>query len=146
MLLQELINKLQNVKKGAFVKISYKSQPKLLKAHKEEQVEKVTNGVYRLGISYANMKINKNKITGSLPFGEWVGGLENYIITHTNKNGETKTYLRVYTTKHHAKVKWVLNGQETTKQHLLDNGYFNENKSTHTELFIVPIENVISIG
>lgn len=146
---EELIQKIKTIRKGTFINIEYKSFPKPLAAHKDAVIEKITKGVYRLGITYANMKINENKVTGPLPFGEWQPNYENYIITHTNKNGDYKEWLRIYTSNHHhSHTTWMLNGQEVNKQWLLDNGYIGKSsaESKHNDLFIIEIKNLIKLG
>lgn len=57
---------------------------------------------------------------GSLPWGEWITGMEGLAIAH-EKDGQKKTYLRVQYTeksaeKTPAKVQWLINGQPTTYQ------------------------------
>ena len=143
---KELQNKLSTYTKGTFIKMEYKSNPTPLAAHKGDLIEKVSKGVYRLGITYANMKVNANRITGPLKSGQWRNGLENYIIDSVDKKGIQKSKLRVYTTKHKTITKWFLNGVETTKQWLIDNGYISSAQSGPRLCFDVLIDNIISIG
>ncbi len=143
----ELLTKVENTRNGAFIYIEYCSYIKPLKAYKEAVIQKVTKGVFRLGVSYAHMKSHKDTQTESLPYGEWNKSLMNKIIEH---NG--KSYLRIYTTnnhKHRPHVEWFINGQKTTKQELIDNGVISKTyakPSEHVELFNVHIENVIQLG
>lgn len=146
MTLEKLIELLKNIKKGTFVKMTYKSVKKPLAAHKGDLIEKVSSGVYRLGITYANMKINAEKITGPMNSGEWKRGFENYIINDLDKNGNETHKLRVYTTKHKTTSKWYLNGVETTKEWLETNGYIGKQTSKPTPLFNVFVENVLALG
>ena len=138
----ELLEKISKVRKGTFIKIEYKSVKKPLAAFKGSTIEKYSKGVYRLGITYANMKENQNKVTGALPFGKWEPNLENYIVDYNGKK-----YLRVYVdSKHKTTSKWFLNGVETTKDYLVDNRIIGAQNKHHTSCFILPIENIISIG
>lgn len=141
MLKDELLQLLQNIKKGSFIHLEYKSFPKPAKGHKGETIEKVTNGTYRLGITYANLKVNENKVTGPLPWGEW--DTLNYII----KKGD-KEYLRVYTTTHKSHTKWFVNGEEVDYDYIITNNYLtpSQQNHTHTDCFVIPIENLIQVG
>ena len=136
--LQEIINKVEENKKGAFIHLEYKSLPK---TKTNDTVEKITVGGYRLGITYANMERNANKETGSLPWGHWLANYENYIIEHCDKH-----YLRIYEGTIKAVTKWLLNGKETTKEELIANGIIAEPKAKQFNgCFNVPIQNIIAI-
>ena len=146
---ENCIEKITTIKKGTFVTIAFKSYPKPLSAHKNDVIEKFTCGVYRIGISYINMKINEDKVVTNLPYGQYDPDYQNYIITHTNKSGEYKEFLRIYTTqnhKHNPKTFYKLNGEIVTKEFLIENGYISASKSNPTSVFNVEIKNLISIG
>ena len=156
MTLKEITNTMNTLKKGVYTYCEYKSEPTPLKEHKDAKIVKVSSGVYRFGISYANIKEVKEsgKEIGPLPFGKWEDNLANYVITHTKQDNKTKEmiiskYLRFYTTKHHhTKTQWYLNGEKVSVDMLVANGYISESKakSEHKDLFIVPIQNVIRVG
>lgn len=77
---------------------------------------KETDMTIRLGVSYANLRTNKDRVVGTLPWGRWVPGLENYVIEHTDKKGNYNLYLRVTSTNAHiSKSRYLLNGQEVDK-------------------------------
>lgn len=143
--LQKLLDLLKNIKKGTFIHLEYKSEPKPLASHKGDHIEKITSGTYRLGITYANLKANEGKITGPMNGGTWDLDLENYIIT--NKNGEKK--LRVYTAVNKkSNSKWYLNGKETTKEFLIENGYLSvaSQNHSHIECFDIFVKNILMVG
>lgn len=134
----------ENIKKGAYVKVTYKSEPKTTKEFKDVKVEKITSAVVRIGIKYQNLKENKNIVTGSLNYGTWEKTLENYIIEY---NGTY--YLRLYTSKspkHKAHTQYLLNGKETTKQDLINKGIIKDNASRETNLYNIKLNNLIKIG
>lgn len=145
MKLEEVKAKIAEIKKGTFFSMQYKSD-------KGNGVVKQTKGTYRIGIEYANMKINANKVTGELPWGQWVDDYYTYLIHHTPKpkNGEIQPerfYLRVYEGSIvKSFTEWFYNGEKTTYQWLADNGLVNTKKVEHKGLFVVPIENIIAIG
>ncbi len=137
MKLQELIEKLETIKKGAFIHIEYKSEKELAKKYGSPKLEKFTNGCYRLGMAYSNLGANKNVVTGDLPWGQFV--LKNYIIEHKGRY-----YLRIYTTQHKSHSKYFLNGVETDKSTLEQE--YNYKSSSPTLCFNVPIENILKLG
>ena len=148
--LKKLLDVISNIAKGTYVKVMYKSIKQPLAAHKGNVIEKVSYGVYRLGIAYANKQENIGRQTGPLrgTNEQWLKGFENYIIEDNVK----KTYkLRLYTSENKnlkPTTKWYLNGVETTKQWLIDNKYISESssKTNPSNTFNVFVENVIAIG
>lgn len=150
MLLNEIITKINSLRKGAYTYCEYRSEPKPLAAHKDAKIVKVSSGVYRFGIAYKNIKEVKEsgKQVGSLPFGSWETNLENYVVSHTKEEKTTK-YLRFYITKHHkTKTQWYLNGEKVSVDMLVKGGYISEKavNKKHDLLFIVPIQNVLRLG
>lgn len=142
MTLQETFKLIETIKKGAFTKISQRTTKKPLAKYKDSTIEKYTDLVVRMGISFQNMKQNQNRITGPLPWGQWMAGYENYLIEH---NG--KVYLRLYTDDiHSVKSVWYLNGKETTKQYLEENKIIGKKSSKDSHCYNILIDNIISIG
>ena len=80
---QEIIDKIKEAKKGSYIKLT---KVKDL----GEGVVKESDMVIRLGVSYANMAINKDRITQPLKWGHWVEGLENLVLEHKGQY-----YLRI---------------------------------------------------
>ena len=137
-----IFEKIEGIIKGAFTKIEHKTIKKPLAAHKDAFIEKYTKTVIRMGISYQNMKQNQNRITGPLPWGQWVAGYENYLIEHKGS-----LYLRLYMDDvHSATTIWYLNGKETTKEYLEQNGYIGKQSKNESKCYNINIENIISIG
>ena len=114
------------------------------------RVEKETIGNFRIGIDYSNMAINKDKITGSLPYG---------FFEYSNEilySPSTDTYqLRLTQTMNEnlkPKIKWYLDGKETTKEALIEMGALGSNQRNakpfnpvENPVFNVKLESIISI-
>ena len=142
MLLNELKEKLQTIKKGVFVKMQWKSNPKPYAKYKEHSIEKYSKGVVRLGIKYANLKDKKGKNIQPMLYGEYIENFDNYIIEYKGKY-----YLRVYVSKKHKTlIQYLLNGIETTKEYLVNNGIIPNYEKGDLLCFNVAIENIISLG
>jgi hypothetical protein len=139
--------KSKNIKRGKYTTLEFKSIKAPTKAFKDYKIEKVTSGVFRLGISYARLEENKGRETFNKMNGEWVPEMHNLVSTYKDN-----LKLRVYTTKnykHKRQVKWYLNGEETTYKYLIDNGIMkDENKSSSGPLlmFDIKLDNLIKIG
>ena len=137
-----VIQAMANNKKGTFTSFEIETPQKTLSAHKSDIVKKYTKMVARFGISYGNMASHKEKVVGPLPWGQWVNGYEGYLIEH-----KENTYLRFYTSNVKSITnQWTLNGVETTKQWLQDNGYISKTNKEPSDTFVVNINNIISIG
>lgn len=140
MTLQETFKLIEIIKKGAFTKISQKTTKKPLAKYADSTIEKYTDLVVRMGISYPNMKQNQNRVTGPLPWGKWMAGYENYLIEHKGK-----VYLRLYKgSVHKEKSVWYLNGKETTQKYLEENKIIG--KQYDKDCYTILIDNIISIG
>lgn len=133
---KEVLTQIQRQRKGTFTKVAYVTYPKLKAKYKSEKVEKRTEGIFRFGITYANLKTQKGKEVGGLPWGSW--SKVNYIINHKDKD-----YLRVYTTKAKAKTTWYLNGNKVEYEEVAE---MVTASSKPTDCFTIAIENIVSIG
>ena len=82
------------------------------------RVAKETIGNFRIGIDYSNMAINKDKITGSLPYGFFE--YSNEIIY--SPSSDTYQLRLTHTMNEHIKpkVQWYLDGKEITKDELIE--------------------------
>ena len=89
-------------RKGQYIKIQWRSYPKLKAAFKEHQVIKITTATIKTGINPANNKqVVKNRTelygTYTVPaeraWGEYMQGYKWSIVEHTNKSGEIQHYL-----------------------------------------------------
>lgn len=144
---EEFTSLAKNIKKGKYVSLEFKSIKKPTKEFKDCIIEKVTSGVFRLGISYARLEENKGREDFRKMNGEWVPNMHNLVSVY-NENHK----LRIYTTKNHKhkrQVKWYLNGEETTLEYLIDNGIMKEEtKSSNGPLlmFDIMLNNLIKIG
>lgn len=97
----QAIEKFKSIK-GSFLRAKFASEKKPKAASKGRELVKITEGVFRAGIDYANLGAVKEGIANgergdvqSLPFGEWVSFP--FIIRHRPKNTGVETkYLRLY--------------------------------------------------
>ena len=151
MLNKEIETIVNNNKGGTFVRIEWKTTKQPSAKHKDALIEKYCVAVGRLGCDYQHLKLTQQKIVegaiepnGKLSWGHWREGYVNYIIDH-----KEKSYLRITTSPIHKPIsKWFLNGVETTKQYLLDNGYIPQSRANSkvTSVFNIPFDSIISIG
>ena len=137
---QEILNKLQTIKKGRYISLT---KVKDL----GQGVIKQSNMVIRLGVNFANMKVNEGRETGSLPWGEWVPGLENLVIKHTNKQGETNYYLRVANSyADNTSTAYMLNGEIISKEQALTIVGEKKMKTSFSDVYNVKFGNIITLG
>lgn len=140
----ELLAVIENKKKGTYSSVQYESE----KVVKNNVIKKVTSAVVRLNITYKNTKAFKDSgktEVKPLAWGAWL--IDGLLINHTNNKGEYNEYLRMYFTNNKKlkfKTKYFLNGVETTKQELIENGLLKEEENK-SGLFNININNIISI-
>ena len=150
MLLNELNEKVDGLKKGAYTKATWQSFP-LKSGPYKDRIKKVTNGVVRVGINFSHLSENKGKQTGALSYGSW--HKKNYVIENVKK--DVVSYLvRLYPSKcknHKSEVVWYLDNQIVSSEWLIENGYAKKEqlfKSSNEPLlcFNVGLQNLISLG
>lgn len=144
MKIEEAIAKIKAIKKGAYTRIKFKANPYPLAKGKDKNIEKICSTIVRFGLNYSHLKENANKETGALNGKVWKEGETNYILI-SEKTGEE--LVRVYTTnRHKVRSQWYLNGEETTKERLIEERLVSDRKSSKTPCFDLKIANIISIG
>jgi hypothetical protein len=134
--------------KGQFVKVSFKSTKKPAAKFKGTNLVKVSSGVFRSGIDFANLTSVKDGIANgergevqSLPWGEWVSFP--YLIAHKGEQ-----YVRLYpSVGHKVETKFFVNEVEVTKDEF--NSFLTPSDakpSEGVECFTIKASNIISVG
>ena len=109
-----------NLKHGTIHSVHWKRALKdgeVLKDYRG-RVEKETIGNFRIGIDYSNMAINKDKITGSLPYGFFE--FSNEIIYSPTSDTHQLRLTHTMNKNMIPNTKYYLDGVEITKQELID--------------------------
>lgn len=144
MKIEETIAKIKAIKKGVFTRITFYANPYPLAKGKDKDIKKICSTIVRFGLNYSHLKENANKETGGLNGKVWKEGETNYVLI-SEKTGEE--LIRVYTTNHHkVRSQWYLNGEETTKERLIEERLVSDRKSSKTACFDLKLANIISIG
>lgn len=149
------------VKNGAYINIHFARSCETYKKLGDLHITKDTEAIVRLGVTYSHIQDERvqsrveaarmaaiergesEQVDRKLPWGQWVAGSK-YLIEH---NG--KYYLRCTLSrspKHHAKVTYMQDGNivEYTQ---IENYLTAKEKSTNDDvIFVVPLENIISLG
>jgi hypothetical protein len=137
---QEILLKLNEIKKGKYISLTKKKDL-------GNGLVKNSKMVIRLGINFANMKVNEGRETGSLPWGHWVEGLENLVIEHTNKKGETNYYLRVANSyADNTSTEYLLNGEVVSKEVAIATVGEKKLQSQFSDVYNIKFENIIALG
>lgn len=139
---QEIMAKVIEAKKGRYVSLTKMKDL-------GSGVVKETDMVIRLGVSYANMSINADKQTGSLPWGKWVEGLENLVIEHKGNY-----YLRVSSTTPEnpdsgadvIATRYLLNGEEISRMDALSIVGEKKMSGNASPVYNLKFENILRLG
>ncbi len=148
---QEIQAKLATVRNGAYTNITFVSDIIVDKDHKEHRVQKVVSAIVRLGVCYSHIDVeaiqsrpNNGETNEKLPWGEWDAECP-YLIAHKDNY-----YLRCTVSRapnHHRKVKYLVDGQEVTKEEAMQFTRPSEwNKTNEDYVFNPKIVNVLSLG
>jgi len=149
---QEVINSINSVKKGSFVRFSYKTELPVKAAYKREGyiVEKICEMTSRFGINYSNISsvIERRSDENYTPSErtnnyEWI--IKDVLCHNTNTG---KTYLCTYPTKlgTNTKSNFTVSGPdpEADIKELVIDSYWKKKASPET--MRINIDNIISIG
>lgn len=138
------------IKKGTIHQIHWRrtlSDKDVLKGFKGGRIEKETIGVFRIGVTYANMEVNKDKVCGSLPYGYFE--LSNEIIYSPTSNTYQLRITKTMNENHKPIVKWYLDGVEITKEELIEMNALGstqrQSKPSNSLVYNVKLKDIISI-
>ena len=139
---QQILQKLANVKKGRYISLTKKKDL-------GQGIIKESDMRIRLGISFANMKVNENKEIGSLPWGQWVEGLENLVVEHKGNY-----YLRITTTNPNdlesandvIATRYIKDGELISKEEVIN--LIGEKKlvSKPSLVYNIKFDNILKLG
>ena len=148
------------IKKGAYVKVAYKSERKALKGYEKENgatmVEKYSEGVARLGIDYRHTSDYLTKVVAAdgkdtpsrtSEYDTPLSGYENLLIKN-EKEGEVRYKVKLFNSKTatRTKSKWFVNGAEFANKDDIEKVIGKQSKSGAPTLITVWLDNIISIG
>lgn len=139
---QEILQKLQNTKKGTYVSLT---KVKDLGS----DIIKESDMRIRVGVSYKNLKVNKDKEIQPLPWGKWVKGLENLVVEHKGNY-----YLRITSTNPSdlekasdvIATRYIQNGKEISKEEVINQIGEKKLTSNPSMVYNIKFDNIIRIG
>lgn len=139
---QEILTKLAETKKGRYISLCKKKDL-------GQGITKESDMVIRLGVNYANMSVNANHNTGSLPWGHWVHGLENLVVEHKGNY-----YLRVTSTNPEnlesgadvIATRYIKDGKEISKEEVVATIGEKKIASKASVIYNIKFENIIRLG
>jgi hypothetical protein len=86
--------------------VEFHSDTKPAAAHKARRLRKVVTAVVMTGASYANLRVNKDRETGALPWGTWMPDAEPFVIQHKGQD-----YARLYVIENGVKAVYTVDGE-----------------------------------
>ena len=139
---QEILQKLQNTKKGTYVSLT---KVKDL----GNDIIKESDMRIRVGVNYKNLKANKNKEIQPLPWGKWVKGLENLVVEHKGNY-----YLRITSTNPNdlekasdvISTRYIQNGKEISKEEVINQIGEKKLTSSPSIVYNIKFDNIIRMG
>ena len=139
---QEILQKLQNTKKGTYVSLT-----KIKDLGND--IIKESDMRIRVGVNYKNLKANKDKEIQPLPWGKWVKGLENLVVEHKGNY-----YLRITSTNPNdlekasdvIATRYIQNGKEISKEEVINQIGEKKLTSSPSMVYNIKFDNIIRIG
>lgn len=138
---KEIIEKIKSSKRGTYISLT---KVKDL----GDGISKESDMRVRIGVDYSNMSINSDKETGSLPWGQWVEGLENIVVEHKGNY-----YLRVTSTNPEnpngnsdvIATRYIMNNKEISKEEAEEIVGTKKMASKPSSVYNIKFENIIKI-
>ncbi len=96
--------------------IEFHSDPKPAAKHASRRLRKVTTVLAMTGTEFRNLRENKDRETGSLPWGSWMPGAEPFVIQHRGRD-----YARLYCVDNSIRCIYTVDGEVVTRDEF--NGY-----------------------
>jgi hypothetical protein len=90
---------------GTFT-VEYHTDTKPAAAHRSRHLRKVVTCVAMTGASYANLRVNKDRETGPLPWGTWKQDAEPFVIEHKGND-----YARLYCIENGVRAIYTVDGE-----------------------------------
>ena len=139
---QEILQKLQNTKKGTYVSLT-----KIKDLGND--IIKESDMRIRVGVNYKNLKANKDKEIQPLPWGKWVKGLENLVVEHKGNY-----YLRITSTNPNdlekasdvIATRYIQNGKEISKEEVINQIGEKKLTSSPSMVYNIKFDNIVRIG
>lgn len=155
MTFEQIKARLDAYRKGTLIRCGWRSDISNAAARKQGVVvTKESEATVRLGINYSNIKAVKmaRAEKGDIPSTRrvWFRHLEDIPAIIEHLENTEKKYLCMYPIAGggNPRVKYFINGEETTKEALMLSGYVNASEwnKSETAMFTIPLENVRFVG
>ena len=102
--------------------VEFHSDTKPAAAHKARRLRKVVTAVCMTGASYADLRVNKDRETGPLPWGVWMDGAAPFVIQHKGQD-----YARLYVIDHGVTSIYTVDGEVVDRDTY--NGYLTPSQA-----------------
>lgn len=100
--------------------IEFHSDPKPAAAHKAKRLRKVVTALCMTGAKYAELRVNRDRETGPLPWGEW--HIAPFVIEHKGQH-----YARLYVVDNGLRCVYTVDGEVVHRDEF--NGYLTPSQA-----------------
>ena len=149
-----IVEKIKSLKRGAFVRIKYRTEVKPSARFKDLKIEKIVEATVRVGVSYSNLSaVKERRATEAKPmypshvqWWRWCEGCRN--IMKEKISDPSQRYITFATIPNggNVKVLWYINGKSVPEEEvraITIPSYWNK---PNLDVFDVKLENLISVG
>ena len=149
-----IVEKIKSLKRGAFVRIKYRTEVKPSARFKDLKIEKIVEATVRVGVSYSNLSAVKERKSAEVrpanpshvQWWRWCEGCRN--IMKEKISDPSQRYITFATVPNggNIKVLWYINGKSVPEEEvraITIPSYWNK---PNLDVFDVKLENLISVG
>ena len=150
----DIIRKVTSLKRGAFVRIKYRTEVKPSARFKDLKIEKIVEATVRVGVSYSNLSaVKERRETEAKPtrpshvqWWRWCEGYRN--IMKEKISDPSQKYITFATIPNGGNVKilWYIDGKSASEEEVREitiPSYWNK---SNLDVFDVKLENLIFVG
>ena len=150
----DIIHKVTSLKRGAFVRVKYRTDVQPSAKFKGHKIEKIVETTVRVGVSYSNLSaVKERRATETKPTGpshvqwwRWSDGYRNIIKEKISDSSQRYVTFATVPSGGNTMVRWYIDGKPVSEEEvraITIPSYWNK---PNLDVFDVKLENLISVG
>lgn len=150
----DMIHKVMSLKRGAFVRVKYRTDVQPSAKFKGHKIEKIVETTVRVGVSYSNLSaVKERRAAETKPTGpshvqwwKWSDGYRNVIKEKISDPSQRYVTFATVPSGGNTKVCWYIDGKSVSEEEvraITIPSYWNK---PNLDVFDVKLENLISVG
>ena len=150
----DIIHKVTSLKRGAFVRVKYRTDVQPSAKFKGHKIEKIVETTVRVGVSYSNLSaVKERRATETKPTGSshvqwwrWSDGYRNIIKEKISDPSQRYVTFATVPSGGNTRICWYIDGKSVSEEEVRAITVPSYWHKANLDVFDVKLENLISIG